>query len=116
LAGYITDELYAGVGAYYAARFTPDHDREIGAGPFVDTSSPFPFSKPAISRGRGLRGRANAISTRGLVEIPDFYTHYQINGWLSGTYAGVHLSFGAKFRNFRRLSFFAVGLSKIIHV
>jgi hypothetical protein len=103
------DNFYGGVGAYYAAGAHPDHDREMGVGPFAG------YAYPVLSwLSLHLREDIDFVDQRTPIlhsGNPDYYTHDQDSGMLSYTYAGIHLSFT---RNFGISAGYrvAVGLSK----
>ena len=105
-AGYFLDEnLYAGVGGYYGAGQHPDHDREIGGGPFVG------YVYPVVQfLSLQLREDILYVDER-IPELhwanPDYYTHTTAFGLESATYAGAHFTFT---RNFG----FAVGYRLVV--
>lgn len=90
--GYgITDQLAAGVGAFYSAGQRPEHDRAIGGGPFVA------FFQPVASfLTFSVREDIDHIDQRTPVIYTDVggserYTHDNEHGVASITSVGIHL-------------------------
>lgn len=87
---YLDENLYAGVGGYYAAGSHPEHDREIGGGPFVGYS--YPVTPFLIA---GLRQDILYVDQYNPEELSNgLYTHSREDGVASSTYAGLHLRLG----------------------
>jgi hypothetical protein len=90
--GYrLSANYYFGAGAYYAAGNQPEHDRELGAGPFVGAVY-------ALTRNLSfhLREDIDYVDERNPVLVstnPDTYTHKNAFGLESATYAGIHFWF-----------------------
>ncbi|MGZ3723132.1 MAG: hypothetical protein ACXVA9_09390 [Bdellovibrionales bacterium] len=95
LGFYIDENLYAGIGGYYASGSKPEHDRELGAGPFVG------YVYPVVSfLSLQLREDIDYVDQRTPVlkaGSSDEYTHTQDHGVVSETYGGVHISFSRNF-------------------
>lgn len=95
LGMHIDENFYAGVGGYYAAGSHPEHDREIGGGPFAGYVYPLAsFIDFELREDVDYVDEYIPVLNTG---NPDFYTHTQDYGVISGSYAGVHLSFGRNF-------------------
>ncbi len=95
LGVYIDENFYAGIGGYYAAGSKPEHDRELGAGPFVG------YAYPVVSfLSLQIREDIDYVDQRTPVLMAgttDSYTHDQDHGVVSQTYGGVHISFTRNF-------------------
>lgn len=109
LGMWFDENIYAGVGGYYAAGSHPEADREIGAGPFVGYAYPLLRFLTV-----GVREDIDWVDQRDPFIVPGTngtYSYTQNSGVLSYTYAGVHISFS---RNFGISAGYrlAVGLSK----
>lgn len=92
--GYQLDEnIYFGVGAYYAFGDHPSDDREIGGGPFIG------YHLPIIEMlSLEFREDIDYVDERNPVLLDDgTYTYTPAYGLESATYAGVHLQFGRSF-------------------
>lgn len=95
LGMYIDENLYAGVGGYYGAGQRPEHDREIGGGPFVGYVVPLTSFLSAQ-----LREDMDYVDVREpFVQSrnPDVYNHDNVYGIESSTYAGLQLAFTRNF-------------------
>ena len=91
----IDERLYAGVGGFYGAGQRPEHDREIGGGPFVGYVYPvFDFLSAQLREDVDYVDERNPVLNSG---NPDFYTHTTSYGIESATYAGLHFSFTRHF-------------------
>lgn len=93
-AGYaLSEQLSAGVGAYYAAGRRPDHDREIGGGPFVMFFQPLTTFLVAH-----IREDIDYIDQRTPVDLgADRFTHVTDYGVASITSIGLHLILSSHF-------------------
>ena len=92
--GYTLDQnWYFGWGAYYAAGEHPSDDREIGTGPFVG------YNYPILSwLGLNLREDLLYVDEYNPEIYPDgTYTHEDLYGTESATYAGIHIAFTRNF-------------------
>ena len=90
LGVFIDENFSAGVGAYYSFGARPEHDREIGAGPFVGYHYP-------LLKFLSFNARQSIlyVDQRNPVELSNgSYTHTDEKGVASATYAGVHLNVG----------------------
>lgn len=88
--GYYYDEnISFGVSGFYAAGSHPEHDRSIGAGPFVG------YSYPLLKfLSLNLREDLDYVDQRNPIKRSDgSYTHDDEAGVASTTYAGVHIRF-----------------------
>lgn len=91
------EHISYGVGGYFGAGEHPEHDREVGAGPFVS------YSQPLIEN--FLSGQVREDIDYVDVNIPikhtsasgTTYTHENETGVISGTSLGLHLSFTRNF-------------------
>ena len=87
----LDERLYAGVGGFYGVGQHPEHDREIGTGPFVGYVYPvFDFLSAHLREDVDYVDVRNPLLNSG---HPDFYTHTTSYGIESATYAGLHFSF-----------------------
>lgn len=95
LGYHFTENIYGGVGAYYAAGDHPTHDREIGGGPFVG------YVQPLLSfLSAHIREEINYVDVRVpiLVGSPATYSaHENEYGIESATTLGVSVSFSQNF-------------------
>jgi hypothetical protein len=92
-AGYlVTDQLTAGVGAFYSFGNHPEHDREIGGGPFAQFDQPLTSFLIA-----SVREDVDYIDQRDPVLVGDTYTHVNENGVVSVTSLGLRLYFTRNF-------------------
>lgn len=91
LGVFVGENTYVGVGGYYSSGSKPDHDRELGAGPFVGYTYPI-TSFLSVT----VREDIDYVDQRTPVLIAgtnDTYTHTEDHGIVSQTYGGVHISF-----------------------
>jgi len=83
-----------GVGAFYAFGAQPDHDREIGGGPFVAYAYPLTqFLTLQARQDLDYVDQRNPI----LNGPPPFYTHDSMYGLESATYGGIQIEFTQNF-------------------
>lgn len=90
---HLNENFSTGVSAFYSAGARPEHDRAIGAGPFVGYTYPvFEFLSVSAREDVDYVDQRNPVLLRGST-----YTHDQEYGIASTTYAGVNISFTRHF-------------------
>jgi hypothetical protein len=92
---YYDENIYGGIGGYYAMGQRPDDDREIGVGPFIGYVYPmFSFLSGQLREDIDYVDERNPMIQSG---TSDTYTYTTSYGMMSSTYAGVHLKFTNNF-------------------
>lgn len=91
-AGTYYDQYFAfGAGAYFAAGEHPEHDREIGAGPFVKFSYPL-LSFLTFRARQDLLYVDARIPQKSIVAGETVYSHTDESGAVSATSAGLQIN------------------------
>jgi hypothetical protein len=94
--GYFWDEnIYFGLGGYYAFGDHPTDDREYGVGPFIGYHYPF-LEILSLE----LREDVDYVSERNpyvVQENPEVYSYTSASGVEFATYVGLHISFTRHF-------------------
>ncbi len=92
---HLGNYLHAGVGGFYGAGNHPEHDREIGGGPFVGLAYPvFDFLTLQLREDVDYVDVRLPITTGNPPEVTAHETRYGVE---SATSAGAHFSFGQSF-------------------
>lgn len=97
-AGYaLTDQIAAGVGAFYSFGKRPEHDRTIGAGPFVAYVQPIvSFLTASVREDIPYVDQRTPVLTRAS-DGSESFDHIQEHGVESITSVGLHLRVGRVF-------------------